>query len=184
MITRSEQAKAQKRAARMLAEAGIVLTPEEKRNIEVAELGLGELEKTGLELVVYVNTDRYCAKELVLFPRQTCPEHRHPRVGDDRGKMETFRCRKGVVYLYTAGPTTPRIKARVPKGSETYYTVFHEIVLKPGQQYTIPSDTLHWFQAGPKGAIVSEFSSVSRDEADFFTDSRIQRVPEVVDDRV
>lgn len=35
----------------------------------MAELGLGELEYTGLELVVYVNTDRYCAKELILFPK-------------------------------------------------------------------------------------------------------------------
>ena len=181
MLTHSEQVKAQRRAARMMAKAGIVLTPEEKKNIEIAELGLGELESTGLEIVVYVNTDRYCAKELVLFPRQTCPEHRHPQVDGDPGKMETFRCRWGIVYLYTEGAATPKIKARVPKGSEKYYTVFHEIVLKPGQQYTIPTNTLHWFQAGPKGAIVSEFSSVSRDEADFFTDPRIKRVPEAVE---
>ena len=182
MLKRSEVLKAQKRAARMLAHAHIVLTPEERKNIEVAELGLGELELTGLEIVVYVNTDRYCAKELVLFPRQTCPEHRHPQVDGDPGKTETFRCRWGVVYLYTEGPATPRIKARVPKGSEQCYTVFREIVLKPGQQYTIPSNTLHWFQAGPKGAIVSEFSSVSRDEADVFTDQRIKRIPEIVED--
>jgi D-lyxose ketol-isomerase len=26
-------------------------------------------------------------------------------------------------------------------------TVWHEIVLLPGQQYTISLDTLHWFQA-------------------------------------
>ena len=80
MIARGEVEKAQARAAQMLARAGIVLSPEEVARIEVAEMGLGELERTGLELVVYINTDRYCAKELVLFPRQTCPEHRHPPV--------------------------------------------------------------------------------------------------------
>jgi len=42
-------------------------------------------------------------------------------------------------------------------------------------------DTLHWFQAGEEGAIVSEFSSTSRDESDIFTDLRIRRVPEVVE---
>ena len=55
--------------------------------------------------------------------------------------------------------------------------MFHELELRPGEQYTIPPDTLHWFQAGPDGAVVSEFSSTSRDELDVFTDPRIVRVP-------
>ena len=63
------------------------------------------------------------------------------------------------------------------RGSEAYYTVFHELLLLPGDQYTIPPDTLHWFQAGPEGAVVSEFSSTSRDELDVFTDPRIVRIP-------
>ncbi|MFN2220966.1 MAG: D-lyxose/D-mannose family sugar isomerase, partial [Candidatus Promineifilaceae bacterium] len=74
MIKRSEVRQLQARAAAMLDEEGIELTDEERNNIEVAEFGLGEVERTGLELVVYVNTDRYCAKELILFPGQTCPE--------------------------------------------------------------------------------------------------------------
>ena len=78
MIKRSEVRQLQARAAAMLDEEGIELTDEERNNIEVAEFGLGEVERTGLELVVYVNTARYCAKELILFPGQTCPEHLHP----------------------------------------------------------------------------------------------------------
>ena len=50
-----------------------------------------------------------------------------------------------------------------------------EICLGPGEQATIPPDTLHWFRAGDEGAIVSEFSTRSRDEADVFTDPRIVR---------
>ena len=50
-----------------------------------------------------------------------------------------------------------------------------EIVLGPGDQWTIPPDTLHWFQAGDDGAVVSEFSTRSRDETDVFTDPRIVR---------
>jgi D-lyxose ketol-isomerase len=166
----------------MLAKEGIELTSDELDNIEVAEFGLGEVERTGLELVVYINTDRYCAKELILFPGQTCPEHRHPPVGDDPGKMETFRCRSGQVWLYVEGEATPNPKGTVPEGSKDYYTVFHEIELNPGEQYTIPPNTLHWFQAGEDGAIVSEFSSTSRDEFDYFTDPRIKRIPEIVED--
>ena len=70
----------------MLAEAGIVLTPAERQAIEVTDFGLGRLEEIGLQLVVYVNTERVCAKELVLFAGQTCPEHRHPPVGGGPGK--------------------------------------------------------------------------------------------------
>ena len=181
-MKRSQVKEAQTRALRMLEKVGIALTPEEQSNIEVAEFGLGELEKTGLELVTYINNKRYCAKELVLFPRQTCPEHRHPPVEGNSGKQETFRCRWGKVFLYTQGKPKDgaEIKARPPQGGT--FTVFHEIEMNPGDQFTIPSDTLHWFQAGDEGAVVSEFSSASRDEADIFTDKRIERIPKIVED--
>ena len=149
------EAEARARAAAMLAEAGIVLTRAEEQQIEVADFGLGRLDEIGLQLLVYVNTDRVCAKELVLFPGQTCPEHRHPPVADDPGKEETFRCRRGSVVLWVDG--------------------HGEIELRPGDQFTIPPDTLHWFRAGGDGAIVSEFSTRSRDQTDVFTDPQIAR---------
>ncbi len=182
MLTRSQVEQARARTAEMFARLGVVLAPEERENIEIAEFGLGELERTGLELVTYVNTDRYCAKELVLFPRQTCPEHRHPPIGSDPGKMETFRCRWGKVWLYVEGEPAAQPQGRVPEGSEAYYTVFHELELSPGEQYTIPPNTRHWFQSGDEGAIVSEFSSTSRDEFDIFTDPRIERLPRIADE--
>jgi D-lyxose ketol-isomerase len=149
------EAEARDRAAAMLAAAGIVLTPDEQAAIEVTDFGLGSLEKVGLQLAVYVNTERVCAKELVLFPGQLCPEHRHPPVGDDPGKEETFRCRTGSVSLRVDG--------------------HGEVLLRPGDQFTIPPDTLHSFRAGVEGAVVSEFSTRSRDETDVFTDPRIVR---------
>ena len=181
MLTKGQIREAQAEALEYINKASIKLTPEEIENIEVADFGFGidELRRTGLELVVYENNDRYCAKEMVLFPGQTCPEHRHPPVEGDPGKKETFRFRWGKVYLYVEGQATDRIQARVPEGSEDYYTVFNEIVLEPGDQHTIDSGVLHWFQSGPEGAVVSEFSSTSRDETDIFTDPRIKRIPEV-----
>ena len=47
-MTEEQVREAQERAAKMLAEASIALTSEERKNIEVMELGLGELERTGL----------------------------------------------------------------------------------------------------------------------------------------
>src|SRR5579863_9051358 len=106
MLTHSQVQAAQARAAELLQRAGIIITPTERAEIEVADFGLGELEQTGLTLIVYVNTDRYCAKELALFPRQTCPEHRHPPRGAEPGKEETFRVRWGQVWLYNEGAPT------------------------------------------------------------------------------
>ena len=179
MITASERDDARRYAARKLAEAGIVLTDDEVASIEVADFGLSRLAETGLQLLVYVNTGRYCAKELVLRPGQTCPEHRHPPVDGAPGKEETFRCRRGVVYLYVEGEETPDPACTPPAGA---YTVGHEIELRPGMQHTIPPGTLHWFQAGAEGAVVTEFSSTSRDELDEFTDERVARETVVAED--
>ncbi len=180
MMTQKELKKRQQQAAALFRTAGIVITPAEQKRIETADFGLNEFASTGLGVLVYVNTDRCCAKELAMWPRQTCPEHRHPNRGRVLGKEETFRCRCGVVYLYVSGTAVRKPKAVPPAWRESHYTVWHEIVLKPGQQYTLAPDTLHWFQAGPNGAVVSEFSTHSTDESDVFTDPEIQRLTKVV----
>ena len=177
-MKRSEVTAARKKTLDILEDARIAVTEEEARNVEIADFGLGRLEREGLEIVVYENNDRYCAKELVLFPKQTCVEHKHPPVTGGPGKQETFRVRKGIVYLYVPGEPVASPKANPPTD---YYTVFHEIVLHPGEQYTLPPETLHWFQAGDEGAIVAEFSSPSVDEADIFTDPNVKRMPLVED---
>lgn len=181
MITKEQYDKAVDYVVGAFDRAGIVVTPEEKSRIEVADFGLGMLDEVGLQLLVYVNTERCCAKEMVLKPFQTCPEHRHmdgveggkPYVG----KEETFRVRRGTCYLYVDGEgDKAKIRAKLPP---TPVTVFKEVVLHEGDQYTMHPNTNHWFQAGPEGAIVSEFSTKSRDESDVFTDTRIKRIPEV-----
>jgi D-lyxose ketol-isomerase len=179
VLTQPEVDAARRRAAGILEGAGVVLTPAERGEIEVADFGLSRLDDFGLEVVVYVNTDRYCAKELVLFPRQACPEHRHPPFDGTPGKEETFRCRSGIVFLYVTGEATPAPSARLGDGDRAMFTAWQEIVLRPGEQHTIPPDTLHWFQAGDEGALVSEFSSTSRDDLDLWTDPRISRATTV-----
>lgn len=114
--------------------AGIILTDDEVDQIQFMDYGLGKLDKVGLQLFIYVNTDRYCSKELVLFPGQTCPEHRHPPVNGKEGKQETFRCRYGKVYLYVEGEKTELPKVLPP----------HE-----DREGTIPSGTKsNWRQGG------------------------------------
>jgi sugar/nucleoside kinase (ribokinase family)/D-lyxose ketol-isomerase len=181
MLTQEEVNRRQGQSLDLFRQAGLVITPGERQRIEIADFGLGEFEQTGLGVLVYVNTQRVCAKELAMLPRQTCPEHRHPTVAGRLGKEETFRCRWGEVYLYVSGEASQPRRADPPAGRESSYTVWHEVVQKPGDQYTLVPDTLHWFQAGDQGAVVSEFSSTSTDEADVFTDPEIQRITRIVD---
>ena len=175
-LTQAEYEAARAEAIKFLEKAGITLRPDEEETLEVADLGLHDLRREGLQIITYVNTERCCAKELVLFPYQTCPEHRHPPLDSSNpGKEETFRCRWGTVYLYVPGKATPSPQAQPPG---PHYSLRKEIILHPGEQYTILPDTPHWFQGGPEGAVVSEFSTRSTDEHDIFSDPRIQRAPE------
>jgi D-lyxose ketol-isomerase len=179
-MKREDVERLQQEAAALLNKANIAFTPREQATMEVADFGLNDIRNIGLEIVLYENNERYCAKELVLLPRQMCPQHRHPKVDElNAGKRETFRCRWGEVYLYVEGAATPNPKAIVADRYKKHLSVWHEMILRPGDQHTIGPDTLHWFQAGDEGAIVSEFSSTSIDNLDVFTDPNIKRVPEI-----
>lgn len=180
MITKQEYERAAAYTRRALKNAGIAITDEEARRIEIADFGLGDLDNLGLQLLVYVNTERCCAKEMCCaFP--DLPEHIHNGGLENgkpyEGKEETFRVRPGDLLSLRFGRRAKRNDtARVP---DTEVTVFHEIVLREGEQYTLSPGTWHWFQAGDEGAIISEFSTKSRDEADVFRDARVQRIPRI-----
>lgn len=181
MLNKQDYERCRTEAQKYFARAGIAVTEREWQAFQVAEYNLGCVDTIGLELIEYVNTARCCAKELVLFPGQTCPEHRHPPVLGEPGKEETFRCRAGEVYLYVEGEPNcdeATMRAALPAGREQYFTCRHEVVLHPGEQYTIHPNTLHWFQSGAEGCIVSEFSTTSRDEYDIYTDPDINGAQE------
>jgi D-lyxose ketol-isomerase len=182
MLSTAQVQQARDRTAALLALAGVVITSAEHNAIDVDDFGFSRLEQIGLQSVIYVSTKRVCAKELVLFPRQTCPEHRHPPHAGGAGKEETFRCRAGLVYLYVAGDPTPRPAARPPADRSAFFTVAHEQVLRPGEQFTVAPGTLHWFQGGPDGAIVSEFATACPPGVDLFTDPAVESETTVVPD--
>ena len=178
MIKKMEYESLCEKVIAYFSKASIVLSPKEKEMIEIADFGLNDIGHVALQLITYINTDRVCAKEMVMLPGQVCPEHLHPPFGDYSGKEETFRCRYGEAYLYVEGQPTPNPVITPPENGREYYTVFHEIKLEAGEQYTIAPNTKHWFAAGSMGAVISEFSTPSYDDKDVFTDPRIKRVPE------
>lgn len=175
MSTPKEIERARQRAVELLRKCGVAFREEEYAGIEVTDLGLGELETSGGQILTMVNTEKIAAKLLAMLPGQTLPEHHHPPLGDYPGKEETIRCQWGVLYLY--GPGEP---AENPRGCPVEhrrhtYTVWHEYILHPGEQVTFPPNTPHWFQGGPEGAVVWSFSTKAVDVKDIFTDPQIVR---------
>jgi len=168
--------KARKDIIRIYKNSKIIFTEREFNTMELTDFGLGDFYNIGLGVIIYVNTERVCAKELALTSFQICPQHIHPDVKGNSGKEETFRCRWGEVYLYVPGPETENIKAKIPKRYKDRFNVFSEIILKPGGKYTLKPNTWHWFQSGEKGAVLSEFSTHSYDAGDIFYDKKIERV--------
>jgi len=164
----------------MIRDSGIRITDEEAEKVDVVDFGLSHLEIEGVQVLTLVQTHRISVKVLALFPNQTEPEHWHPPVGDDPGKEETIRVVAGRVYFYVEGENTLN-QGFLLKGKERYYTLKHEIVLKPGDQITFQPGEKHWFQAREEGAVMYSFSSVARDALDQFTDPDIVRIVKVVE---
>jgi len=80
----------------MLEQAGIVMTDSERAGIEVTDFGLGQLDELGLQLFVYVNTERVCAKELVLFGGQSAPSTGIRRSRARPARRRRFAAGRGV----------------------------------------------------------------------------------------
>jgi len=180
MITRKEYESARRRAADLMRKAGLRISDEEEKTIEVVDFGLGRLDQEGVQVLTLVQTERISVKVLALFPFQTEPEHWHPPVENDPGKEETIRVIDGTVYFFVPGPDTLR-KGFIPRGKESCYTVKNEIIMNPSSQITLEPGKKHWFQAPEGGAVMFSFSTVARDALDKFTDPNIVRITRIIE---
>jgi len=172
---------AQKKAAELIRQAGITISAAEADGIEVADFGLSDLDREGVQVLTLVQTERISVKVLVLFSNQTEPEHWHPPVGEDPGKEETIRVIAGTVYFYVPGEDTFK-EGFIVEGKADCYTMRNEIVMKPCDQLTLAPGQKHWFQARGGGAVMYSFSTIARDALDQFTDPRIERITKIVDE--
>lgn len=183
MITRREWEQARRLAWDLVQQAGVVVRADDFDNMAVADLGLGELATTGLQILTFVSTEWVGVKLLILRPHQFFPQHRHPPspTDDYPGKEEMFRGQWGEAYLYVPGEPTARPQVTPPAHRRPYCTVWREVALLPGHQYRCPPNTWHWFQAGPTGAVVWSFSSKVTDAQDEFLDPEVVRETVIVE---
>jgi len=179
-MTRHAYLRGRTQAVEMLRQAGLSFTYQELELIEVADFGLNDLDREGAQILTLVTTGRLSVKLLVLFPRQTEPEHWHPPVGEDPGKEETIRMVAGTLYFYLPGDNTLK-EGKIPGGKEPFYTVRNETILHRNDQLTVKPGTKHWFQAGAKGAVLYSFSTAVHDGLDKFSDPNVVRMTKMRD---
>jgi D-lyxose ketol-isomerase len=152
------------------------LTQADRAELKVNDFGLGDLRNEGFVFADLLRTDRVRMTLLVLLPYQTLPEHLHPPYDNEPGKEETLRCLWGETRIYVPGePNNPSI--RIPQGKEACYTSRHEIVLHPGEQFSVQPNLAHWFQGGPEGAVNLAFQNRVNEDHNIFTDPRSTGCP-------
>lgn len=153
----------------LIDQAGLLLTEQERDKLLLTDFGLGNLEQEGVELLDLLRTPTVRTGILVLLPNQTLPEHCHPSGPHGPGKEETIRCMYGECRVYRPGADTLR-EGFIPSGKDAWYTCREETVLHPGEQATFVVNELHWFQAGPQGAVGLTFQNTIDESYNVFTD--------------
>jgi hypothetical protein len=96
--------------------------------------------------LTFFNTERISAKDRS-FPGRFCQNTGILRSGRTWGGGD-LSCEVGELYLYVPGEL-PHPRAKVPEAEKNNFTVWHEIIMGPGDQYIVPPQIVHWFQAGP-----------------------------------
>jgi D-lyxose ketol-isomerase len=152
----------------LIQKANFPVSDEELKSLTVNDFGLDNLKEEGFGLVDLLRSERVRVNLIVLLPNQSLPEHLHPPYANEKGKEETIRVLYGTTRVFIEGE--PDTDIRIPKGKEQWYTASKKIELKIGEQFTIPSNIKHWFQAGNNGSVNIAFQNRVDESRNIFYD--------------
>lgn len=160
-----------------LRQSGYPVNDNIAQKLFVSDFNLGRFTEVGLAAIVWWGDEKhnYSGLDAFLLPGQVIPEHWHVELPNVPAKMECWLIRHGEVYAYSEGERTQNIKAKVTRSDAPYITVNNERVLRVGDVAGISHPLeKHWMQAGPQGAIFTEFCTFHSGEAVKFTDPKIK----------
>lgn len=148
-----------------------------KGKLWVTDFALGRFADVGLGVIVWHGDEKhnYSGLDAFLLPGQMIPEHWHVKLGKIPAKMEAWLVRSGEIYAYAEGTPTAKMKAKLTEADRANITAKCERVLRVGEIASLSRPLeKHWMQAGPQGAIFTEFSTFHSGAAVRFTDAKIK----------
>ena len=160
-----------------LKQSGYPVNDTIAKKLFVTDFGLGRFTDAGLGVIVWWGDEKYnySGLDAYLLPGQIIPEHWHAKLRNIPEKMESWLVRHGEVYAYAEGAPTPNMKAKLTDADAAYVTMKNERILRVGEIAGISHPLeKHWMQAGPEGAVFTEFSTFHSGEAVKFTDPKIK----------
>jgi D-lyxose ketol-isomerase len=160
-----------------LKQSGYPVNDTIAKKLFVTDFGLGRFNEAGLGVIVWWGDEKYnySGLDAFLLPGQIIPEHWHVKTKGIPEKMEAWLVRCGEVYAYAEGAPTPNMKAKPAAADAAYMTVKCERILGVGEIAGISRPLeKHWMQAGPQGAVFTEFSTFHTGEAVKFTDPKVK----------
>lgn len=162
---------------RFLKQSGYPVNDSIASKLFVSDYNLGRFTEAGLGVIIWWGDEKhnFTGLDAFLLPGQIIPEHWHVKVGNIPEKMEAWLVRHGEVYTYAEGAPTPNMKAKLADADAANITVKHERILGVGEIAGLgrPLEK-HWMQAGPQGAIFTEFCTFHTGEAVKFTDAKVK----------
>jgi D-lyxose ketol-isomerase len=160
-----------------LQQSGYPVNDTITKKLFVSDFGLGRFAEAGLGVILWWGDEQhnFSGLDAFLLPGQTIPEHWHVKVRDIPEKMEAWLVRHGEIYTYAEGDHTPNMEAKLAAADAANVTVKSERILGVGEIAGISRPLeKHWMQAGPQGAIFTEFSTFHTGEAVRFTDAKVR----------
>jgi len=160
-----------------LREAGYPVNDSIVKKMWASDFGLGRFTEAGVGGIIWWGDEKhnFSSLDAFLLPGQIIPEHWHVREGSVPEKIEAWLVRYGEMYVYGEGEPTPAIRAKLSPADAAHVTVKAEKILQVGDAAGIARPLeKHWMQAGPEGAIFSEFSTYHTGAAVRFTDGKVK----------
>lgn len=136
------------------------VTPTVRKNIWIADFGIGDFPRVGMGGLVWINRPdyNYFGLDILLLPGQMIPEHRHVATDKAQPKMESWQVRCGKIVTFGEGAPTPELLTQVPESQRASIQSKHGAPLglhETGHLNRV--DAWHYMIAGPQGAWVTEY---------------------------
>lgn len=146
----------------MFRRFGAPVSDKLKKDMWVADFGLGDFAHVGMAGVIWVNLQDqgYFGHEIYLLPGQMIPEHAHQATGKGKAKMESWQPRQGMIFTFGEGDPTPQFLDKIPASQRATTHSKHCTPLGIDEVGTLNRTTAwHFMVAGPEGAMVTEYGT-------------------------